>query len=68
MEPSHGRWNSFLYVPERWLIPRPEDAKLVKIMQPVPLKPDAIWTDDFSEAVKRLREGKPRPDAQRGLI
>jgi hypothetical protein len=65
MEPSHGRWNSFLYVPERWLLPRPEDAKLVKIMQPVPLKPDATWTDDFNEAVKRLRGGKPRPKGKK---
>lgn len=68
MEPSHGRWNSFLYIPERWLLPRPEDAKLVKIMQPVPLKPDAVWTDDFNEAVKRLRDGTPRPDAQNSLL
>jgi hypothetical protein len=65
MEPSHGRWNSFLYVPERWLLPRLEDAKLVKIMQPVPLKPDTIWTDDFNEAVRRLREANPRPDTKK---
>ena len=64
MEPSHGRWNSFLYISERWLLPRPEDSKLVKIMQPVPLVPDPIWTDDFNEAVRRLREGNLRPDAQ----
>jgi len=48
-----------------WLLPRPENAKLVKIMQPVPLTPDAIWTDDFNEAVRRLREGHPRPEVQK---
>jgi hypothetical protein len=62
MEPSHGKWNSFLYVPERWLLPRPEDSKLVMILQHVPLTPDAIWTDDFDEAVRRLRAGNARPE------
>ena len=61
MEPSHGRWNSFHYAPERWLKPRAKDATLVQIMQPVSLVPDAVWTDDFSEAVRRLRSGLPRP-------
>lgn len=60
MEPSHGKWNSFLYIPGRWLLPRPEERKLIKIMQPVPLEPDTVWTADFNEAVKRLRGGKPR--------
>jgi len=61
MEPSHGKWKSFLYIPERWLLPRPEDKRLVKIMQPLPLKPDNVWTDDFNEAVKRMRGGGQRP-------
>jgi hypothetical protein len=61
MEPSHGRWDSFLYVPERWLNPRKLDPQLIEIMQPVPLKPDEVYTDDFDEAVRRWRSGKPRP-------
>ncbi len=61
MEPSHGRWNSFHYIPERWLIPRAEAAALIKIMQPVALNPNAIWTDDFNEAVRRLRGRRKRP-------
>lgn len=63
MEPSHGRWNSFLYVPERWLVPRPEEAGLVTILQPLSLQPDSVWTDDFDEAVKRLRSNQDRPSA-----
>jgi hypothetical protein len=63
MEPSHGRWNSFLYVPERWLLPRPDDEKLVTILQPLSLQPDAVWTDDFDEAVRRLRSDQGRPSA-----
>lgn len=61
MEPSHGRWNSFLYAPERWLLPRPDNEDLVMIMQPLPLQPDNVWTDDFAEAVRRLRSGQRRP-------
>lgn len=61
MEPSHQRWDSFLYAPERWLYSRPEDPSLIKILQPVPLTPNDIFTDDFVEAVKRLRSGKSRP-------
>lgn len=55
MEPSHGRWNSFHYIPERWLNPRPLHPDLIEIMQPVSLKPDEIWTDNFHLAVTRLR-------------
>lgn len=69
MEPSHGRWESFLYVPERWLNPRKNDGALIEIMQPVPLKPDQIYTDDFDEAVRRLRSGDPRPPcAEAGVL
>jgi hypothetical protein len=61
MEPSHTRWDSFHYIPERWLIPRPANPELIEIMQPVSLKPDALWTNDFDEAVRRLRKRLPRP-------
>ena len=64
MEPSHARWNSFHYIPERWLNPRASNAALIEIMQPVALEPDAIWTNDFDEAVRRLRSERPRPVAE----
>lgn len=62
MEPSNGRWNSFLYAPERWLLSRPDDEKLVMILQPLSLLPDSVWTDDFDEAVRRLRSNRDRPN------
>jgi len=68
MEPSHGRWDSFLYVPERWLNARKTDASLIEIMQPVPLKRDDVYTDDFDEAVRRLRSSKPRPTCAEGDV
>jgi hypothetical protein len=61
MEPSHGSWESFLYIPERWLLPRAADPNLIDILQPVSLRPDALWTDDFDEGVQRLRSNLPRP-------
>lgn len=63
MEPSHAQWNSFQYIPERWLIPRGGNSALIETMQSVALEPDAIWTSDFDEAVRRLRSGLARPDA-----
>ncbi len=63
MEPSHRRWTSFLYAPERWLLPRPDNPALVMIHQPVPLVPDRTWADDFEEAVSRHRSGETRPAA-----
>ena len=63
MEPSHARWNSFHYIPERWLNSRSSNASLIEIMQPVALEADVIWTNDFNEAVRRFRSGQPRPDA-----
>ena len=62
MEPSLARWNSFHYIPEQWLNPRSGNAALIEIMQPVALEPDAIWTNDFHEAVRRLRSDQPRPN------
>jgi len=63
MEPSHGRWNSFLYIPERWLLPRTEDQNLIAVLQPLSLQPDDVWSDDFNETVQRLRSGKARPNS-----
>jgi hypothetical protein len=61
MEPSHGRWDSFMYIPERWLLPRKQDRKLIEILQPVSLEPDNVWTDNFDTAVARFRARTRRP-------
>ena len=63
MEPSTGRWNSFLYIPEKWLLCRKENQELIETLQPVPLNPDAIWTDDFEVSVRRFRSNLPRPES-----
>jgi hypothetical protein len=61
VEPSTGNWNSFRYIPEHWLEARKTDASLIDILQPVSIKADKIWTDDFEIAVSRMRSRKPRP-------
>jgi hypothetical protein len=61
MEPSHGRWDSFMYIPERWLLPRKQDRKLIEILQTISLEPDDVWTDNFDTAVVRFRAGARRP-------
>jgi hypothetical protein len=61
MEPSNKVWNSFMYCPEKWLLPRPEAPDLILINQPLPLAPDEVWTANFKLAVERLRSGQQRP-------
>jgi hypothetical protein len=61
MEPSEGRWDAFLYIPERWLMPRTADPGLIAIHQPILTAEPDIWTDDFELAVQRLRSKNVRP-------
>ena len=62
MQPSHKKWGSFLYLPECWLFPDAGDKSIIEKMQPVPLEANEAWTNNFEEAVRRLRSGKPRPN------
>lgn len=57
MQASTLDWDHFLYTVGVWLIPRPDDARLLLKFQPVPLGPNADWTDDFLTCVDRLRSG-----------
>ena len=60
MHPSTNDWSAFMYTVSDWLIPRPEDAKLILKFQPVPKTPDPNWTDDFNQCVSWLRSGEKR--------
>ena len=59
MEPSHARWDSFHYIPTRWLLPQKTNGALIEKLQPVSLESGAVWTNDFADAAKRLRSGLP---------
>ena len=56
MWPVTNEWEDFLIAPQSWLLPRTKlaDAKKLFTMQPVPPKANDDWTDDLTEAVKRL--------------
>lgn len=57
MQPSTNEWNTFMYTVANWLLPRPdEEAKLLKF-QPVAIRPNDDWTDDFGKCVNWLRSG-----------
>lgn len=45
MHPSTGKWKDFMYIPSRWLVPRPENKSLIMKFQPVAMKPNQDWTD-----------------------
>jgi excisionase family DNA binding protein len=57
MQASTRDWKHFLYTVADWLIPRPEDNRLLLKFQPVPKVPNDDWTDDFLTCVSWLRSG-----------
>ncbi len=58
LHPSSGNWSSFLYTVASWLLPRPDDPRLLRVFQPVPRRPNADWTDDILQAVDWFRSGR----------
>jgi hypothetical protein len=57
MQASTQDWKHFLYTVSDWLIPRPDDDRLLLKFQPVPKVPNDDWTDDFLTCVSWLRSG-----------
>lgn len=51
LQPATGSWNKFMYTLGSWLIPRPNDATLIKVMQPVSMTMDDDWTDDLETCI-----------------
>jgi hypothetical protein len=51
LQPSTGRWTDFLYTVARWLQPKPTGLQCIATYQPVPLKPNDDWTNDFLTCV-----------------
>jgi hypothetical protein len=60
MEPATNDWSQFRFTVGQWLIPRPDDAKLVSIYQPVALMPNDDWTDSLATAIEWLRARRRR--------
>lgn len=55
MQPSTGKWDSFLYTVESWLIPDDRHENFLATHQPIALKPNEDWTDDFETCVRWFR-------------
>jgi hypothetical protein len=57
MHPSTNDWASFMYTICNWLLPREENSNLILKFQPVPMRPDSNWTDNFDTCVKWFQSG-----------
>lgn len=60
LHPSTNDWDRFLYTVGSWLLPRPEDQKLLSVYQPVPMQPNDDWTNDFLTAVSWRRSSRAK--------
>jgi hypothetical protein len=57
LQPSTGDWRSFTYTVADWLLSRLDDASLLRVYQPVSIKSNSDWTEDFNTAVYWFRSG-----------
>ena len=64
MHPSTNSWNSFRYTVADWLLPRPQNKKLLQKFQPVSNEPDEDWTDELLTCIKWLRSRKKKTIGQ----
>ena len=54
LQPSSGNWDRYMYTLGRWLLPGSNPGEMATL-QPVAMKPDVFWTDDFRTAAHWLR-------------
>jgi hypothetical protein len=54
MQPSTTKWDSYMYIPSRWLLPG-KGVNEIATLQPVSMGPSEFWTDNFHIAVERFR-------------
>ncbi|MEJ0056280.1 MAG: hypothetical protein WDN75_11850 [Bacteroidota bacterium] len=56
MQPSTGSWADFMYTVSDWLIPQGDDPSRILKFQPVAMKPNKDWTNDFETCVMWFRQ------------
>lgn len=54
MQPSTGKWDRYMYTVARWLLTGKNETE-IGTLQPVAMKPNAFWTDNFCVAVNWFR-------------
>jgi hypothetical protein len=60
LQPATGNWNRFMFTVGHWLIPRPNDAMLIRVMQPVSKTPDDDWTDNIETCIEWHFSGRKK--------
>jgi len=60
LHPSTNDWTKFMYTVGTWLLPRPKEPNLIKVMQPVSLTGDAQWTDNLLTCIGWFRSGEKK--------
>jgi ribosomal protein S16 len=58
MYPSTGRWDTYMYTVEKWLLPHAKEANGLATFQPVAQRPNADWTDSLERAIEWLKSGQ----------
>jgi len=54
MQPSTGKWDLYMYTVGRWLLQGKGEGEMATL-QPVAMKPNSFWTDDFATAAAWFR-------------
>jgi len=54
MQPSTGKWDRYMYSLGRWLLPG-KGTNEIGTLQPVSMKPNEFWTDDFETVAAWFR-------------
>lgn len=60
LHPSTNDWSKFMYTVGIWLLPRPHNGKLIRVMQPVSLAPNDDWTDSLLTCIEWFRSKRKK--------
>ena len=57
MHASTADWTRFMYTVGSWLLPRPNDRNLMRVLQPISMTANGDWTNNLQECVAWFRSG-----------
>lgn len=60
MYPSTGRWDTYMYTVEKWLLPHATEINGLATFQPVAQRPNSDWTDSLEQSIEWLRSGEQK--------
>lgn len=68
MQPSTGKWSSYMYTPSSWLLPSSADDTRIAKFQPIAMSSNEDWTDNFLTCVEWLQKGTKKTIKHTDLI